>query len=46
MRADAEIARLRQEVHRASVAMLAFKQRWLACAGGEADASGRLAGGL
>lgn len=46
MRADAEIARLRHEVRRASVAMLAFKQRWLACAEGEADASGRLAGGL
>jgi two-component system sensor histidine kinase RpfC len=46
MRADAELARLRQEVQRASTAMLAFKQRWTARSGREADAPNRLAGGL
>jgi two-component system sensor histidine kinase RpfC len=44
MRADAELVRLRSEVQRATTAMLAFKQRWIASSDSEADAPDRLTG--
>ncbi|MGE3294739.1 MAG: ATP-binding protein, partial [Geminicoccaceae bacterium] len=44
MRADAELDRLRQEVQRATIAMQAFKQRWVAGSASEANAANRFAG--